>query len=417
MTRASVLQEVRQMRFEELYARQHRRDLTMGEAAEILGVTERTFRRWRDRYDAEGAEGLQDRRLGRPSGRAVPLDEALRMVTLYESRYTGWTVKHFHERWHAEHGGMRSYTWTKQTLQAAGQVARAPRRGAHRKKRPRKPLPGMMLHQDGSTHEWVPGCQWDLIVTLDDATSELYSAFFVEEEGTLSSFQGLREVIEMKGLFSSLYTDRGSHYWYTEAAGGKVDTLRLTQVHRALQQLGITLIPAYSPEARGRSERMFRTLQDRLPKELHLAGITEMAAANRYLTEQFLPAFNPRFTVQAEESGTAFVPWIGTGLADLLCVQEDRVVAKDNTVHYQGQRLQIPQDPHRFHYVKVTVRVHEYPEGTLAVFHGPRCLARYQADGQLLGPAHRRTGPTQGSDPRPIVECRPRVNEETRAHR
>jgi len=236
MTRTTVLPEVSQMRFEERYARQHRRDLTMGEAAERLGVAERTFRRWRDRYDADGAEGLQDRRLGRPSGRAVPVDEVLRMVTRYESRYTSWTVKHFHERWRQEHGGQRSYTWTKNTLQAAGQVPRASRRGAHRKKRRRKPLPGMMLHQEGSTHEWAPGCQWDLIVTLDDATSEIYSAFFVEEEGTLSRFRGLREVMEPKGLFSSLYTDRGSHYWHTEKAGGKVDKTRLTQVHRALQQ-------------------------------------------------------------------------------------------------------------------------------------------------------------------------------------
>ena len=370
MTRATVLQEVRQMRFEELYARRHRRELTMTEAAEMLGVTERTFRRWRDRYEADGAEGLQDRRLGCPSGRAVPVDEVLRMVTLYETRYTGWTVKHFHERWRQAHGGTRSYTWTKKTLQAAGQVTRAPRRGAHRKKRPRKPLPGMMLHQDGSTHEWVPGCQWDLIVTLDDATSEIYSAFFVEEEGTLSSFQGVREVIEAKGLFSSLYTDRGSHYWHTKAAGGRVDTVRLTPVHRALHQLGITLLPAYSPEARGRSERMFRTLQERLPKELHLASITDMAAANRFLVEQFLPAFNQRCTVQAEEPGTAFVPWIGTNLPDLLCVHDERVVAKDNTVHYHRHRLQIPQDAYRFHYVKATVRVHEYPAGTLAVFMG-----------------------------------------------
>ena len=288
MIRAHVLQEVRPMRVEERYGRRHRRELTMAEAAEILGVTERTFRRWSGRYDTEGVEGLQDRRFGRASGRAVPVDEALRMVTLYETRYTGWTVKHVHERWQAEHGGHRSYSWTKKTLQAVGQVVRAPRRGAHRKKRPRTPLPGMMLHQDGSTHEWVPGCQWDVIVTLDDATSELYSAFFVEEEGTMSSVQGLREVIETRGLFSSLYTDRGSHYWYTEEAGGKVDKTRLTQVPRALQQLGITLIPAYSPEARGRSERAFRTLQDRLPNELALAGITEMAAANRYLTEHFL---------------------------------------------------------------------------------------------------------------------------------
>ena len=221
MIRAHVLQEVRPMRVEERYGRRHRRELTMAEAAEIRGVTERTFRRWSGRYDTEGVEGLQDRRFGRASGRAVPVDEALRMVTLYETRYTGWTVKHVHERWQAEHGGHRSYSWTKKTLQAVGQVVRAPRRGAHRKKRPRTPLPGMMLHQDGSTHEWVPGCQWDVIVTLDDATSELYSAFFVEEEGTMSSFQGLREVIETRGLFSSLYTDRGSHYWYTEEAGGQ----------------------------------------------------------------------------------------------------------------------------------------------------------------------------------------------------
>ena len=179
MTRATVLQEVRQMRFEELYARRQRRDLTMAEAAEILGVTERTFRRWSIRYEADGVAGLEDRRLGQASARAVPVDEVLQMVPLYETHYTGWTVKHFHERWQAEHGGTRSYTWTKNRLQRAGQVARAPRRGAHRKKRPRKPLPGMMLHQDGSTHEWVPGCQWDLIVTMDDATSELYSAFFV----------------------------------------------------------------------------------------------------------------------------------------------------------------------------------------------------------------------------------------------
>ena len=403
MTRATVLQEVRQMRFEELYERRQRRELTMAEAAEILGVTERTFRRWGDRYEAEGAAGLVDRRLGRASARAVPTDEVLQLVTLYETRYTGWTVKHFHERWQAEHGGTRSYTWTKNRLHTAGSVTRAPRRGAHRKKRPRKPLPGMMLHQDGSTHEWVPGYQWDLIVTLDDASSEVYSAFFVEEEGTMSSFQGLREVIEAQGLFSSLYTDRGTHYWYTEEAGGKVDKTRLTQVHRALHQLGITLIPAYSPEARGRSERVFRTLQDRLPKELALAGITERAAANEFLRTRFVPAYNQRFAVPAAESGTAFVPWIGTHLAEILCVQEDRVVANDNTVRYQGQILQIPPDQHRFHYVKVTVRVHEYPDGTLAVFHGPRCLARYDENGQLIATNPAPSGATRRSPPRPIV--------------
>lgn len=187
------------MRFEELYARRQRRALTMAEAAEMLGITERTFRRWSTRYEAEGSEGLEDRRMGRASARAAPVDEVLQMVTLYKTRYRGWTVKHFHERWQADHGGTRSYTWTKQRLQAKGQVVRAPRRGAQRKKRPRKPLPGMMLHQDGSRHEWGPGCQWDLIAPLDDATTELYSACFVEEEGTMSSFQGLREVSEGRG--------------------------------------------------------------------------------------------------------------------------------------------------------------------------------------------------------------------------
>lgn len=211
MTWATTLQGVRQMRIEELYERWQQRALTMAEAAEMLGLIERTIRRWSVQYEADGLEGLQDQRLGRTSGRAVPVDEVLRMVTLYETRYTSWTVKHFHKREQAEHGGTRSYTWTKKTLQAAGQVARAPRRGAHRKERPRAPLPGMMLHQDGSTHEWVSGCQWGLIVTLDNAITKIYSAFFVEEEGTLSSFRGLREVIETPGLFSSLSTDRGSH--------------------------------------------------------------------------------------------------------------------------------------------------------------------------------------------------------------
>jgi len=272
----------------------------------------------------------------------------------------------------------------------------------------------MMLHQDGSPHEWVPDCQWDLIVTLDDATTELYSAFFVEEEGTLSSLRGLQEVMETQGLFSSLYTDRGSHYGHTDEAGGQVDKIRLTQVYRALQQLGVTLIPAYSPEARGRSERAFRTLQDRLPKELALAVITEMAAANRYLTERFLPQHNERFMVRATEPGTAFIPWVGTPLAEILCVHDERGVAKDNTVRSQGLRLQIPQPPHRFHDVKVTVRVHAYPDGTLAVFHGPRCLARYDADGRLIetGRAHPpRNGPTHRSDVPPIVHPRPTVRD------
>jgi len=238
----------------------------------------------------------------------------------------------------------------------------------------------MMLHQDGSTHQWVPGQWWDLIVTLDDATSEIYSAFFVAEEGTMSSFSALSDVIAAKGLFCSLYTDRASHYWHTPEAGGKVDKDNPTQVGRALSQLGIELIPAYSPEARGRSERMFGTLQGRLPQELRLAGIDTMAEANRFLAQSFLPEHNARFARPAEDAGSAFVPFTGN-LEDILCVREERVVGKDNTVRFLGRCLQIPADRHRHHYVKARVRVHAYPDGALAVFHGPRCLARYDADG------------------------------------
>ena len=275
MTRTGVLRAIRQMRFDELYERRRGGRLTQEEAAEILGVDVRTFRRWSRRFEAQGAEGLADRRLGRLSGRRAPVDEVVRVLALFETRYSGVTVKHFHEKRVELHGLRRSYTWVKSTLQHAGKVAKAKRRGAHRRKRARKPWVGMMLHQDGSRHEWVAGVLWDLIVTLDDATTAIYSAFFVEEEGTMSSCQGVQEVIETQGLFSSLYADRGSHYGYTPEAGGEVDKTRPTPFHRALRQLGIELIAAYSPEARGRSERVFRTLQDRLPKELALAGITE----------------------------------------------------------------------------------------------------------------------------------------------
>jgi transposase len=371
------------MKFEEVYERTCRAVLSSGEAAEVLGVSERTFRRWRGRFEAEGAEGLYDRRLGRASARRAPVDEVARVLDLHKTRYKGFTTKHFHEKLVNEHGFGLSYNWLRLTLQAHGRVTPAPRRGAHRRKRPRRPMVGMMLHQDGSSHEWVPGRIWDLIVTLDDATSEIYAASFVDEEGTMSSFQALHQVIAEHGLFCALYADRGSHYWHTPEAGGKVDKDNPTQVGRALAQLGIELIAAYSPQARGRSERMFATLQDRLPKELALAGITTMAEANRFLEEVYLPQHNARFARPAEDVGSAFVPFTGP-LEDILCIQEERVVGNDNTVRYNNRILQIPADRHRHHYVKVRVRVHEYPDGTLAVFHGPRCLARYAPEGEPI---------------------------------
>jgi hypothetical protein len=313
----------------------------------------------------------------------VPVDRIEWVLEQFRTRYFDLTVKHFHEQLVAEHGFALGYTWTKRVLQDAGLVRRAPRRSAHRRKRPRRPLPGMLLFQDGSRHAWLAGQPaLDLIVTMDDATSEVYSAFLVDEEGTASSFRGLAEVIERHGLFCALYTDRGSHYFFTPKAGGKVAKQPPTQVGRALAQLGIDHIPAYSPEARGRMERLFGTLQQRLPQELRLAGITTIEAANRFLAERFVPAHNARFAVKAAEAGSAFVPFAGD-LAEILCVQEERLVGNDNCVRYQGLSLQIPAQRHRHHFVKVKVRVHAYADGRLAVFHGPRCLARYQPDGSL----------------------------------
>lgn len=390
MSRTRVLLEIRQMRFADVYDGWQRGRLTQEEAAEALGVSDRTFRRFSRRFEEQGAAGLLDRRIGQASAKLAPVDEVMALTSLYRARYADWTVKHFFDFYQAEHRGVRSYTWVKQSLQAQGAVVRAKRRGAHRRKRERRPLPGMLLHQDGSRHEWLPGIRCDLIITMDDATSEAYSAFLVDEEGTLSSLQGVQAVIERKGLFSSLYTDRGSHYWLTPKAGTRVDRQQPTQFHRALTQLGIELIAAYSPQARGRSERTFKTWQERLPRELSLAGITTLAEANRYIKRRFLPSFNRLFSVPAREPGSAFVPFIGGNLADTLCLQEPRVVGNDNCVRYRNLTLQIPADEHRCHYVKATVRVHEYPNATLALFQGPRCLARYTAQGKPVQAKPRR---------------------------
>jgi len=371
------------MRFEEAYEGWNTGRLTQGDAARILGMCERSFRRYLVRYEAEGLEGLIDRRLEQVSSRRAPVDEVMALTEQYRSRHADWNVKHFHS-WYQRSGGKRGYTWVKKRLQEALLVPKAEKRGAHRKRRERSALAGMMIHQDGSSHEWVAGQRWDLISTMDDATSEHYSMFFVEEEGTASSFRGVGDVIAARGLFSSFYSDRGSHYWNTPEAGGKVDKENLTQFGRAMKQLGIEMIAAYSPQARGRSERAFGTHQGRLPKELAAAGITDMEAANRYLREAYLPAFNTEFAQPAPEEGSAFVPWIGGSLDDILCEQHERTVAADNCVRFDGLSLQIPADRHRCHYVKARVRVHRYPNGALALFHGPRGLAYFTPDGRPI---------------------------------
>jgi transposase len=303
MSKTKINQEVLKMRFEEVYDRFQKGSLTTQEAADLLNISVKVFYVKRVRYEEEGYEGLYDRRLGKASPHRAADEEVKRITKLYEERYRGFSVKHFYEFASREHGLKYGYTWTKTQLEKAGFVKKSKRGGDHRLRRERRPMSGMMIHQDGSKHDWIPGLgyQIDLIATLDDATSEITSAFFVEEEGTESSFQGIKETIEKHGLFCSLYTDRGSHYWYTPEAGGPVDKSQLTQVGRALKQLGIQHIAAYSPQARGRSERMFGTLQSRLPQELSLHGITTLEAANKYLKDVYLPRHNKQFTVEAKE--------------------------------------------------------------------------------------------------------------------
>ena len=382
MRRTEALQGVRMIRFLDVLGRYEAAEFSQLEAAELLGVGERTFRRWRQRYEDDGEAGLMDRRLGKASGKRVPSDRAAEVEALYKARYAGFTAKHFHEHLIRDHAFAWGYTWTKTFLHSKGLLERAERRGAHRRKRPRRPMPGMMLHQDGSRHAWLTGRpQLDLIVTMDDATGAIYSAFLVEEEGTASTFRALGEVFAEHGLPLSLYTDRGSHYFYTPEAGGKVDRSRLTQVGRALAHLGIEHIGAYSPQARGRSERVFQTLQDRLTKELALAGMATIEAANAFIKDVYLPAHNARFAVAAQQQGSAFVAIPGVDLEEILCVQEERQVGNDNCVSFNRLKLQIPASPLRPHFVKARVKVRQYPDGTHAIFHGPRCLGRYDKSG------------------------------------
>jgi hypothetical protein len=391
MRRTTMLWEVFVTRFEEAWTLHRKRRLSAEEAGQMLGMSGRHFRRLGTRYEEDGREGLRDRRIGKPSPHRAPDREVERMKRLYRERYADFNVVHFHEQMTKHHHYRLCYTVTRLALQAAGLVKKGTSRGGHRTKRERRPQPGMLLFQDGSTHRWIPGLgrDLDLIVTLDDATGAIYSGFLVDQEGTMSSFQGLAETIGEHGLFRQFYTDRGSHFFITSKLDGPVDKRRLTQVGRAVAQLGITHIASYSPQGRGRMERAFGTLQGRLPQELRLAGVTTVAAANRYLKERFIPDYNARFAVPPAQPGSAFVPYGGPPLADILCIQENRQVGRDNCVNWRGRSLQIPPQSHRHHYVKATVRVHEYPDGSLAIFDGPLCLQRYDRHGRFSDGASR----------------------------
>jgi transposase len=372
----------RAMKIQEVILQAMARKITWWQAAEIIGISDRQMRRWHRRYQKYGYDGLWDRRRGRPSPRRVPLARAEQVLQLYREKYFDFNVSHFLEKLREEHGIRLSYSWVKQALQGAGLVAPRRRRGTHRRRRPRRPLPGMLLHLDGSSHAWLgDGRRYDLLVVLDDATSEIYYAQLVEEESTRTVLEALREVIEQQGVFCALYSDRASHFFETPKAGAKVDPNRVTQVGRALRELGIRMIPAYSPQARGRSERNFGTWQGRLPQELRVRGIRTIEAANEFLREEYIAELNRRFRVPAAHTGTAFVAVRGQDLEAIFSVQQERVVNRDNTVVLGHRVLQIEKTPWRDTLAGCRVTVYEQGDGTLRVGYGPHVVGRFNAQG------------------------------------
>lgn len=374
------------MKVQEVILRAISGQILWTQAAEILGISDRSMRRWRERLEKHGYDGLLDRRRQRPSSKRVPLATVEQVLGLYRDRYFDFNVRHFHEKLVAEHGLSLSYSWVKAALQGAGLVARRKRRGKHRRRRERRPLSGMLLHIDGSTHAWLGpqlGRQ-DLITVLDDATSEVYYAQLCEQESTASVMAALKAVVEERGVFCSLYSDRASHFVYTETAGRGPQRRVRTQVGRALEQLGVELIPANSPQARGRCERLYGTFQGRLPQELRLRGVSSIEDANRFLREIYVPEHNVKFSVVAAQEGTAFVPCTGADLEKIFSHQEERVVGNDNTVVFGKLHLQIVPQTFRFSLARCRVLVCRHLDRTLTVHYGPHRLGRYDPQGLLL---------------------------------
>ena len=377
----------RAMKLQEVLLRATAGKIKWWQAAELIGISERQMRRWRKRLEEQGYKGLLDRRRGTPSHRRVPKAKAEEVLTLYRDKYFDLNVRHFHEKLREEHQIGLSYTWVKQALQAAGLVKRKAKRGVHRKRRERRPLPGMLLHIDGSHHQWFQDERWhDLIVILDDATSEIYYAQLAPEETTGAVMAGLRTVIEQKGLFCALYSDRGAHFWLTPKSGGKVDYERPTQVGRAMKELGVQMIAAYSPQARGRSERNFSTWQGRLPQELRLRRIRTLEAANEFLNDQYIAEFNRRFTVPAAQRGTAFISRRHRNLEMIFTQRFERTVDRDNTVHFHNLVMQIERAEWRPTLAGCKVIIHQHLDQTLTLTVAGHRVGQYSAQGKLLTP-------------------------------
>jgi transposase len=379
-------------------------------AAEILGMHPRSLRRWRERYEQHGYHGLMDKRGRRPSQRRVPLAEVERILRLYREQYVGFNIRHFHEIVRREHAVTLSYSYVRQALQTAGLVKKRRPRGRHRRRREPRACFGELLHLDGSLHAWlalVPESRSCLIAIPDDATNQVLHAALYATESTHSVMRALAAVFRTQGLPMALYTDRASWAFHTPTARGAVDKRQLTQVGRALHRLGIEHIPAYSPQARGRSERLNRTFQDRLVNELRVAGIRTIEAANRYLDDVFVPRHNATFSRPARDAATAFVPLGDTDLDSILCQEEERVVALDNTVSLGRQILQLARQPGRRTCAGLRVVVRRHLDGGYSVSRGPTCLARFDVHGRPMDAAApvaartERRAPTSRLDRRP----------------
>jgi transposase len=371
----------RMMKIQEVILKAMAGKLKWWEAAEIIGVTDRTMRRWRERYQEHGYSGLWDHRKRRPSPKRVPVADLEQVLRLFRETYFDLNVQHFHEKLKELHGLNYSYTWVKTALQEAGLIEKRKKPGSHRKRRPRRPLPGMMLHIDGSEHRWFQDDRYhELIVIMDDATSEIYYAQLVNAECTQSVMAALREVVETKGVFCTLYSDRAGHFFVTRKRGERVDPKQLTQVGRALHELGVKMIAAYSPQARGRSERNFGTWQGRLPQELRLRGLTTVEQANEFLRTEYVAEFNSRFAVPAAQKGTAFVRLRRRDLDWIFSVQQEHTVGNDNVVHHERRALQLNKTRWRNTLAKQNVIVHEHLDGRISIRYGPHLIAEWAAD-------------------------------------
>jgi hypothetical protein len=394
-----VAREIRAMTRNEVILEAIAGKLKWYQAARICGLSDRQMLRVRRRWEQYGYDGLVDHRADRPRRQRIPVETIEELCRLRLERYMEFSVQHFWEKATEEHGLKISYTWAKLVLQGAGLAEKSSGRGKYRRRRERRSMRGMMLHLDASTHRWIPDLpMWDLMVMLDDADGRILYGRFVPEEGTMPTMETLRTVLRTHGRFCELYTDRGSHFCHTAKAGEAASTDHTGgQVSRALKALGIRQILAYSPQARGRSERAFGTIQGRLPQELKDLGITDYEQANVYLERRFLPDFNRRFTVEPTDPGSAFIPINGIDLDLLLSVQHDRIVQNDSTVSLNALKLQLPRTRSRAHYVRCPVVAHEFPNGDLGVSYQGQLLARYDPAGSIthapLAPKARKRPP------------------------